>query len=502
MRRQALAWFALLVLAQTAFIPGPQDLSADWVEVAPGISYREFRLSGPNRAFVARMDRNNPSVTLEISRATFNGEDFRETVSSMASRHEGALLAWGPTWGARGDVVVAINGAFHNRETGIPDGIEVQSGWYTRWDTRTFGGAGFLWTLDRMASINLCAHYPSDRQRLVFLDSGVSLPINGVDARLPDEGVVLYTPDSWNGSPGGEGNVEVVVKMPRPAMIIPAPRMTAGLIEQVRRGQSRVSIPFDHLVITGRGTAAQVLLENARPGGHIGISLEVVDLGHGCNQPRSIDWSHAYAGVAGGTVFLQDGEIYIPQGIEGIEEHPRTAITYNDEYIFFVVVDGRQPGWSLGMTIEQLALFCRDRLGATWGVNQDGGGSSTMWLNGVVRNRPSDGYERRVPNGLMMVVVEPMARSDAFWPRQGFELPIDTPLRLGPGFNYAVRVTIPGGESDTILDGASGLNGLYATGTYWWYVDVEGLKGWIPQEMLVPDEAGGTQAGAVLPAFP
>ncbi len=500
MKRRAVAWIAVILLSQSAFLPSVPNPPTDWVDVAPGISYREFRLPGPNRAFVARMEIDNPNVTLETSRAVFNGEDFRETVSSMAQRHEGALLAWGPSWSARADVVVAINGAMHDRETGVPDGIEVQSGWYTRWDTRAFGGAGFLWTLDRTVGINVCAHYPAERQRLVFLDSGASLPIHGVDARIPEDGAVVFSPLARHGSPGGV--VEVVVRVHRPAMIVPRPRMSAGRIEQVRVGQRGVSIAFDQLVISGHGAAAKVLLENARPGGHIGLSLEVVDLGPRCDEPRGVDWTHAYAGVAGGGIFLQDGEIHIPEGIQGVQVHPRTAIAYNEDYIFFVVVDGRQPGWSEGMTIEELALFCRDRLAATWGVNQDGGGSSTMWVNGVVRNRPSDGHERRVPNGLMMVMLQPMERSTAYRPRQRFELPVDTPLRLGPGFNYAAWVTIPGGESDTILDGSSPLGGVYATGTYWWYVDIEGLKGWIEQEMLVPSGSTSALPGPALPLSP
>lgn len=493
--------FALFLVTQSAFLLSPPNPAAEWVDVAPGISYREFRLPGPNRAFVARMKIDNPNVTIETTRAQFNGEDYRETVSSMAQRYEDSLLAWGSTWEARADVVVAINGAMHDRETGIPEGIEVQSGWYTRWDTRTFGGAGFLWTLDRVPGINLCAHYPPERQRLVFLDSGASLPVSGVDARLPEDGVGVFSPLALR-SPGGGGLVEVVVRVSRPAMIVPMPRMTAGVIEELRVGQDGVPIAFDRLVVSGHGAGARDLLENARPGGHLGLSLEVVDLGHRCEQPRAADWSHAYSGLAGGTVFLQDGEIYIPEGIVGTAVHPRTAIAFNDEYIFFVVVDGRQPSWSEGMTIEELALFCRDRLGATWGVNQDGGGSSTFWLNGAVKNRPSDGHERRVPNGIVMVVLQPMERSTAYGARQNFELPIDTPLRLGPGFNFPAWVTIPGGESDTILDASSPLGGVRASGTYWWYVDIEGLKGWIEHSLLVPPESLAAVSAPLIPTLP
>ena len=38
------------------------------------------------------------------------------------------------------------------------------------------------------------------------------------------------------------------------------------------------------------------------------------------------------------------------------------------------------------MSMEEVGLFARDVLGATWGVAQDGGGSSTMVINGEVVN--------------------------------------------------------------------------------------------------------------------
>lgn len=75
-------------------------------------------------------------------------------------------------------------------------------------------------------------------------------------------------------------------------------------------------------------------------------------------------------------------------------EQPRTAIGIVDEnHIVLVVVDGRDPGYSRGVTLPELADIMVS-LGAMTAYNLDGGGSSEMWFNGDVVNRPSNGGER------------------------------------------------------------------------------------------------------------
>ena len=66
-----------------------------------------------------------------------------------------------------------------------------------------------------------------------------------------------------------------------------------------------------------------------------------------------------------------------------------------------VVVDGRQAGYSEGMTLPELArLF--ESLGATDAINLDGGGSSSLALSGELANSPIHtsipGRERPVAN--------------------------------------------------------------------------------------------------------
>lgn len=83
--------------------------------------------------------------------------------------------------------------------------------------------------------------------------------------------------------------------------------------------------------------------------------------------------------------------------------NPRTALGVTaDGRLLLVVVDGRQSGYSSGMGLQELADLMTS-LGARDAINLDGGGSSTMWLNGLVVNRPSDGPERAVSSALVVL---------------------------------------------------------------------------------------------------
>jgi hypothetical protein len=86
--------------------------------------------------------------------------------------------------------------------------------------------------------------------------------------------------------------------------------------------------------------------------------------------------------------------------------HPRTALGFDPSagLLWVVVVDGRQPDYSAGMTLPELATLM-ESLGVTEAMNLDGGGSSVMVLRGVTVSRPSDeGGEREVANALAIEV--------------------------------------------------------------------------------------------------
>ncbi|GAB2460287.1 exopolysaccharide biosynthesis protein [Conyzicola lurida] len=106
-----------------------------------------------------------------------------------------------------------------------------------------------------------------------------------------------------------------------------------------------------------------------------------------------------------GPAIVEDGNIV--DGIEDVEvdtnvgnhsiqgEQPRTAVgVIDDNHLVFVVVDGRSPGYSAGVTMTGLAEIMQG-LGATTAYNIDGGGSSTMYFDGELVNNPlGTGTER------------------------------------------------------------------------------------------------------------
>ena len=122
-----------------------------------------------------------------------------------------------------------------------------------------------------------------------------------------------------------------------------------------------------------------------------------------------------YAGgqvqVVGGYPELLDGGLPVGDLAVGArpafaaEPHPRTAVGYDSEkeLLWLVVVDGRQPPRSDGMTLPELTELLV-ALGADEALNLDGGGSSAMSLRTRLANSPSDQRgERPVGNSLWLV---------------------------------------------------------------------------------------------------
>lgn len=114
------------------------------------------------------------------------------------------------------------------------------------------------------------------------------------------------------------------------------------------------------------------------------------------------DTSKAHNALAGDYPLLENGRNNGHMG----RRHPRTAvgITKDGRYLILMVIDGRLPGYSEGTTKAETAEWMR-RLGAYHALNLDGGGSSTLVVEGRdgrpgVANRPSDGRERLCPNHL------------------------------------------------------------------------------------------------------
>ena len=125
-------------------------------------------------------------------------------------------------------------------------------------------------------------------------------------------------------------------------------------------------------------------------------------------------WQRVQEGIGGNLRLVRDGKVE-PELINfakfrggsarnhrnGASRHPRSALGFNDEKLFLIAIDGRQPGYSMGMTLYEMGTFFSE-LGIKHAINFDGGSSSTIWALGRVANSPAHGYERRIFNVAMI----------------------------------------------------------------------------------------------------
>ena len=119
------------------------------------------------------------------------------------------------------------------------------------------------------------------------------------------------------------------------------------------------------------------------------------------DPPRDV-----YLALGGAQLLLQDGELTRAMqhcSYRRRQPQPRTAAALDrgSHHLLLVVVDGRQPGYSEGLGLSELARIIR-RQGGYQAINLDGGGSSTLVIQGRdgrprVLNSPIHG---RVPPGL------------------------------------------------------------------------------------------------------
>jgi exopolysaccharide biosynthesis protein len=107
--------------------------------------------------------------------------------------------------------------------------------------------------------------------------------------------------------------------------------------------------------------------------------------------------SRAASIVSGAGLLRRDGKAIVEWPSENLNQeaftdarHPRTIVGVDHAgTIWLGVIDGRQPDFSIGMTFADLQRLC-DRLGLVSALNLDGGGSTTMVVNGRLVNKPSD----------------------------------------------------------------------------------------------------------------
>lgn len=109
------------------------------------------------------------------------------------------------------------------------------------------------------------------------------------------------------------------------------------------------------------------------------------------------------------TLLVKNGAAVTQKSIDQKTSSPRLGVGIRaNGTVFFIMVDGRHSNYSTGVTLQEMATIMKD-MGAVEAGNLDAGGSATLLSRNaggstlILRNRPSDGKERPVPNSLLFL---------------------------------------------------------------------------------------------------
>lgn len=346
--------------------------SLDSIQVGPGVThYHQVVDSGPWNINIIKIDLNNPWLKFQSVKAGNKLLAFEKT-SSMAARNNYEEHR----------VVAAINGDFYNTSTGEQVGTQVASGQLLKTNDQWLN-VGF--NINEKPFIGLNNFYGS----LITTDSIRS--IAGVNRVRNTDELILYNSFMGSSTTTNQYGIE--------ARIVPIDNWLVNdtircIVDTIVSGVGNMLIGNNKAVLSAHGTAAAFLNNNLLIDDTIKIVFELLP-----SLPKLEQL------IGGNTWLVQNG---VPNPDNG-DRHPRTSVGFNqDTTIFYLfVVDGRQPGFSIGMSYKELGDYMK-----IWGVhnglNLDGGGSSTMVVRGDIVNSPSDiGGERSVSNSLLLVSTAP-----------------------------------------------------------------------------------------------
>lgn len=211
-----------------------------------------------------------------------------------------------------------------------------------------------------------------------------------------DAELVMFTPEFGAELPHGPG-LQVVLDR------------TGRVTSVGARGGGRVRA--DESVIQAIGASADWVRAHVTVGDHLPVEEEIRDRS-GVPVPL---WRGI---VSAAPMLLRGGRLAVDAATEGVvdprdlsfgyawseQRAPRTMAGIDARgRLLLVTVDGRQPGVSDGVTLTEGARLMRT-LGAVDAMNLDGGGSTTMAVNGVLVNHPSDATGERAVGDTVVVL--------------------------------------------------------------------------------------------------
>ena len=389
---------ALIVLLAAAGAPAP----AAAVELQPGVEWTPLlRERGPVRINVLEVD--PAGVRGVLSNEKVAG---RERVSAMGRRVHAVAGVNGSYFAASGDPVgvVAINGQLLSEPLDGRSALVVTEGRASVAPVRFRGSVSINGRSRAIDGVNrVRGLIPACGGR------GGDLPTtrpNPVLTCTDSSELVLLSP-RYGARPPREGGVEAVVRGGRVAAV---------------RAPGTGPVPRDGLLLTGTGDAARFLRNAALPRSRVEVRLRLTAGGRALETapfaPPPGELAEPTVVVGAGPRLVRAGRVAVSARAEGFappqapgffgdfvaSRQPRTlAGVRADGTLLLVTVDGRRPGWSVGMTLPEAARLMRS-LGARDALNLDGGGSSAMTVRGELVNRPSDRVgERPVSNGLFVL---------------------------------------------------------------------------------------------------
>jgi len=222
--------------------------------------------------------------------------------------------------------------------------------------------------------------------------NGLRHPVNGINRPRGADELIIFTTEFHRTTLSNPDGIELIVKRNR--------------VVQIRDHEGSTLIPANGVVISATGKAREWLLKNLRLQSRVRIQTKLI--------PVEIEmdalWRRASFIVGGGPQLIKHGVPAITTQQEAIaarfesDRHPRTAIArMKDGRMLLATVDGRQPGVSVGMSLPELASLLLE-FGAEEAINLDGGGSTTMVINGKLFNAPSDATgERPVSDAILIL---------------------------------------------------------------------------------------------------
>jgi len=382
--RYAIVVLLYLVLFHVTFAqeypPHNLQFRIDSTQVVAGLHYYTYvtDTTGGEPLSVHMLKMDLDSIRLEVALA-MDQVTGQETTSSMVKRR-GALA------GVNGGFSFSNNpwNLYHGdpRDFLVVDGVIVSEPYLTRSSlgihTREDGSQEMI--IDQLElKTTIVAHEESQFQ------------VTGINRIRRENDLILYTP-MWGSSTLTDPNgYEIVFR-----------QLTIS-----HEGKGSSLIPDDGFVLSASGTYVDTLkqLMDLDPIPYFDIVHDLTSLRTPQIRPRL---SHTSYHTAGPTLLIE-GKRKKDHRDEQIRpdfattRHPRTGvgISKDGRTVWLLVVDGRQPGLSVGMSLPEMTDFLVD-LGAYHAYNLDGGGSSTMVIEDQVRNSPSDPQERRRCDALLL----------------------------------------------------------------------------------------------------